>query len=866
MKTDLLKLLVCPVALAVFAFSTDSVNAQSKNECGNAPYYPASSVARLKELAVRFQDRAIANKAEALEMATKKGWVTSKELGDGGFIELQKIGPDGAPVYYTTYNDVVVQTSRSNSLYANGDLSLDLDGTGMLVGVWDSGKALMDHQELVGRVVAGDNSKRVSDHATHVMGTLLAAGVDPVAKGVAYNAQGVSYDWTKDEGEVADAAAGGLLLSNHSYGISGKSIPDWYFGTYIYQAKDWDEIMYNAPYYLMVTAAGNTQGMGYNDDPNYGSRKDGYDLLLGFAVAKNGITVAASESAEIDESGNLISSKIASFSNYGPTDDGRIKPDITGAGVNIYSSYGDATDDYRTMSGTSMASPGVTGALTLLQQYYYNIYGSYMKASTLKGLALHTADEAGDFDGPDPVFGWGIINDKKAATTLMNNDLKSLVQEKSLSDGGTYSFEVTADEGKTLMASISWTDPANPKEYNRWMDSSEAVLVNDLDIRIKQDGKTFKPWKLSMSNLKGGAVRGDNIVDPFEKIEIPNASGTYTITISHKGKLYTAEQDYSIVVTGIKVSDCEADVPQNLKAQTLDENNVKVSWTGSTDALYEIEYKLTDSDEWTTEMTTDEEYLITGLLANENYDFRVRSLCTALIGSDYSNSIEFSTIIRDEVPPTVPLDIRIQMITSYSVEIEWDPSQDDKSDLVLYNIYLDGKLHTKNYKGTKINLNGLDPNRTYQIQLNAVDESDNISAFTDIYSATTLRDDLLKNEDSDDDLHGVGDWVTVTKNQIDAQGYAYNPNILASLSTPTISLNARSGILTVYQNPVNKTIAVDATADNKEYQIFNASGRIVYTGYGFRKNIDVSNYPTGLYIVTVVEDGKIRAKKFMLNK
>ncbi len=61
-----------------------------------------------------------------------------------------------------------------------------------------------------------------------------------------------------------------------------------------------------------------------------------------------------------------------------------------------------------------MASPGVTASLLLVQQYNGSVNsGNYLNASTLKGLALHTADEAGPTDGPDHMFGWGLLNSAK---------------------------------------------------------------------------------------------------------------------------------------------------------------------------------------------------------------------------------------------------------------------------------------------------------------------------------------------------------------------------------------------------------------------------------------------------------------------
>ena len=65
-------------------------------------------------------------------------------------------------------------------------------------------------------------------------------------------------------------------------------------------------------------------------------------------------------------------------------------------GQEYKSTYDSSDDDYGIISGTSMASPNVAGSLLLLQQYYHQMNGVFMRASTLKGLAfLHTADDVG---------------------------------------------------------------------------------------------------------------------------------------------------------------------------------------------------------------------------------------------------------------------------------------------------------------------------------------------------------------------------------------------------------------------------------------------------------------------------------------
>ena len=93
---------------------------------------------------------------------------------------------------------------------------------------------------------------------------------------------------------------------------------------------------------------------------------------------------------------------IAGFSSRGPCPDGRIKPDVSAPGVDLYSCYDSSNTSYGYMSGTSMATPSTTGSCGLVVSYYRRLNaGKDMRAATLKGLVINTADEAGPADGPD---------------------------------------------------------------------------------------------------------------------------------------------------------------------------------------------------------------------------------------------------------------------------------------------------------------------------------------------------------------------------------------------------------------------------------------------------------------------------------
>ncbi|MET6989628.1 S8 family serine peptidase [Sediminicola arcticus] len=580
------------------------------------------------------------SRTKVLSMAKSNGWKISETLENGNFVELQDVGPDGSPIYYSTFSDNVSQVSRASSLYSNGSLHLDLTGEGMQVGVWDGGVALATHQEFDTRANVGDATNDISAHATMVMGTLIASGVKEKAKGVAYKAKATTNDWSRDKIEVSEAAANGLLLSNHSYGIKSDRVPEWYFGSYIKVSQDWDKIMFNAPYYLMVSAAGNSQRMGDNKAPIYGKSSDGFDLMLGFAASKNGVTVAAADT-RINTDGSLVSATVANYSNFGPMDDSRIKPDIAGGGNNIYAANSSSATSYDTSSGTSMATPGITGSMLLLQEYYERLNESFMKAATLKGIVLHTADDV-DAPGPDFKMGWGIMNSKRAAELITNKDYTSIISEEILNEGDTYSIIVKADGNNTLIASISWTDPAADYVNRGLLNDITPALVNDLDIRILKDGKEFLPWKLSAANATDAAAKGDNSVDPFERVEIANAFGEYIILVTNKGNFKEKSQNFSIIVSGIKTTDCMIAVPTGVSLEEATEDAVNITWDAQTDALFEVQYREVGIGDWTTEYHYETTDSLKGLVNGKSYEVRLRTFCSENVVSAYSPIIEFT--------------------------------------------------------------------------------------------------------------------------------------------------------------------------------------------------------------------------------
>ena len=611
-----------------------------------------TNINTLTQLQAEISKKAASEKQAALNAAQRNGWQVKMNNADGSFSELQKVVLDDrgneVPVYYTTYNVAAARSTRANHLNIGGSLGLNLDGQNMTANVWDGGHARVTHQEYDGpggnnRVsiidAASEGGTQLNFHAAHVTGTITASGVQANAKGMAPQSKVRGFMWNNDVAEATTEAANGMLLSNHSYGYRSDLVPDQYFGAYIDDSRDWDEVMFNAPYYLMVVAAGNDgNANSYNGAPLDGNSS--YDKLTGHSTSKNNLVVANAQDANVSADGTLNSVSINSSSSEGPTDDYRIKPDITGNGTGVYSTYESSDTAYNSITGTSMASPNVTGTLLLLQQHYNNLNGNFMRAATLKGVALHTADDAGP-SGPDAVYGWGLLNAKAAAETISAvSSGESKMEELTLNSGQSYTITVDSDGINPLIASISWTDRAGVAVTAT--NSNTPVLVNDLDIRVSKSGTTYQPYRLTGVTTNG---TGDNNVDPFERIDVAGASGTYTITVTHKGSLTGGSQNFSLIVTGLSGTPvvCNATTPTGVTASNVTFDSATVSWTAVPAATYDVRYRVSGTSSWTTVASGTASIGLTGLSQLTSYEVQVRSKCDNGTTSSYSSSTTFTT-------------------------------------------------------------------------------------------------------------------------------------------------------------------------------------------------------------------------------
>jgi hypothetical protein len=523
----------------------------------------------------------------------------------GGVLEIADFA-GGQPVYRITHNANAAISTGANLLRTS---PYSLSGSGVTIGMWDGGSGRASHQEFGSRMVVKDGSAAI-DHATHVGGTMIASGVVASARGMAHSAIVDSYDWNSDTSEMTGRGATGpgqadkIYLSNHSYGYisgwnrTGGTSPAyvWYgngttttgyehdFGRYDSNARDQDALAYSAPYYLIFRSAGNertdnpsngqtvqlspsnTATVSYSTSSHPagdGTYRGGFETIGFEALSKNVITIGSVTDAVTSGTRDPAKANLSSFTSWGPTDDGRIKPDVVANGDGLYSSLSGSTSSYGTYSGTSMSSPNACGSASLLVQQFGSLFpGQAMRSSTLKGLLIHTADDRGH-PGPDYKFGWGLVNVKAAADLVIDHHdypIKQRIAEDQLSTSittRTHSF--VWDGVSPIRATLCWTDPAGTATSTTTSDQRTAKLVNNLQLKlIAPDGSEFQPfvmpfvgvWTQAAMDLP--ATTGINNTDNVEQVLVstPALTGTYQAVVSYSGTLANNLQYYSLLISG----------------------------------------------------------------------------------------------------------------------------------------------------------------------------------------------------------------------------------------------------------------------------------------------------------------------------
>ncbi len=463
-------------------------------------------------------------------------------------------------------NHMAINTMRSY-------FTTDLDGSGQIVAVADSGLD-EDHGDFGTRVVGnydvigdGSTADRHSGHGTHVACTVLGDGTKGGYAGVAPDAELYFQAMENDNtGNFVSPSLNYLLNSAYNAGArihtnSWGSAATSTQGQYTSEAEavddrsfNYDKVSNGQEGLTILFAAG-------NDGPNSGT-------IGSPSTAKNVVTVGNHQARYSGAPDNLMSG-----SSRGPTDDGRIKPDVIAPGGYVRSCRAQEAQDtggsswrstwYLEYTGTSMATPNAAGAATLIREYLIEIaQRPSPQGALVKALLVLGAQDINSRDIPNNDEGWGRVNLKETLAPSQGRGI--WVDDRSvLTSSGTsksYVFNVTYANSQ-LKAVLAWSD------YRGSRFASKA-LVNDLDLEVESpDGTIYLGNDFANGRSTTGGTKDD--INNLEVVLIDMAmKGIWTVRVKDAYHAGSGSQPFAIAVSGQGVNDLRPDpqiVPNSMQ-------------------------------------------------------------------------------------------------------------------------------------------------------------------------------------------------------------------------------------------------------------------------------------------------------------
>ncbi|WP_406661022.1 PGF-pre-PGF domain-containing protein [Methanolobus sp. ZRKC3] len=465
------------------------------------------------------------------------------------------------------------------SLKGNGQI-IAISDTGLDTGIDDSSM----HADISGRIVdiidySDNGAADFNGHGTHVTGSVLGNGAMSGGqyKGIAPEAslvfQGLqnanqNYSMPLDLADLfQDAYGKGARIHTNSWSYAN------YDGLYTIRSHQVDEFAWNQQDMLILFSAGN-----FGEDADYNGVVDP-DSITPPATSKNCIAVGASENYRGTTFGigsytrwgvrwpsdfpinplkeDYIADDIdgiAAFSSRGPTDDGRIKPDLVAPGtfvastrsnqLNSWYDWGGIDPYYAYSGGTSMSTPLVAGSAILIREYYTDIEqfenpsAALLKATLINGAHDMTPGQYGTADTqeihgrPDYSQGWGLV-DVENSLFPEYPKVVTYVDWQSLDMFDSWNVSYGIFKGsEPVRSTLVWTDfPGAPY--------ATKTLVNDLDLKLSGPNETY---------YGNGGIEPDR-TNNVEGVEIRDpASGNYTITVDGYNVQH-GPQNFSLVLS-----------------------------------------------------------------------------------------------------------------------------------------------------------------------------------------------------------------------------------------------------------------------------------------------------------------------------
>ncbi|MBC8035323.1 MAG: S8 family serine peptidase [Chitinophagaceae bacterium] len=486
--------------------------------------------------------------------------------------------------FVTHMNEQVLKDVAINyinrGLHAVGALSAgsgrNLRGKNVTIGVGDDANP-SSHIDFSGRLILRTPAS-ANVHGTHTTGTTAGGGIiNPRNAGMAPHATIISKSFSD---VLVDAPVyvndHDMVLTNNSY-YSGDvgCVGD---GAYNFLSTYLDFQLNALPSLLHVFAAGNDGTLSCTPFvAPYGTIKSG------FQCAKNVLTV-----------GNFHTqfNTISGFSSCGPVADGRLKPEIVAGGADILSTF--PNNNYSFLSGTSMAAPTVTGTLALLYERYRQLEGVNPPAALIKAVACNSATDVGN-TGPDYIYGFGILNARKAVEIIEKGNFTSGL----MANGGSSNLAVFVPANTSqLKIMLYWADQESSP-------TAGVALINNLNLSVTTPSSTVHlPLILNPAAVGATAIEGVDNVNNIEQVVInAPASGNYSVNITG-ASVPEGPQPFYVVYQIIEPS---VTVEYPFGNETLvpgEVENIRWDAVGGEGNTFTIEYSSDNGVSWTPVSTT----------------------------------------------------------------------------------------------------------------------------------------------------------------------------------------------------------------------------------------------------------------------
>lgn len=657
------------------------------------------------------RDQAIANRAQVeveLDAIAEKYGIDRHRTPRGTLVGDTPHGP----IFMTPQGTIGANSTSAAHLWPSGlyswqipGLSRNLTGAGVRASIWEANEAgglagiLTSHGELSGGRAVQVDGASPSNHATAVASVIIGGGnldlfrdsnnLGKLLRGTAYQGELWGHNLIDFITETGNAVLDGQSFSNHSYGVPGGWIGAgggwWYWhlpaftedprlGAYSSavsqgtSSADLDAFVVASETYLPVYAAGNQRNSGPGRPVTYlipdgmgglttstatrvwTNGDDGYDTVVPPGTAKNVLTVGSI--TDINFSTGTFG--ISGFTGTGPTDDGRIKPDLVavgqrnsglGFGNSLFAAHKANTNTYYNgiladgngivnLEGTSFAAPSVAGGLMLAEQRRNQLLPAAgpLLASTWRAAAIHTVLDYGA-PGPNYLTGWGIFHAERLVSLLEEDAALGrgdLIKEFTVVSGVAKSFYVRLPAGIAGEITLAWNDPAGtPAPFATVLDDPTPMLVNDLDL-VAEDADTetlHLPWILDpdltgkSATVRGApATRGVDDRNNVEKITIDTVQHErrLKVTVAPNGALQGGSQKVSLVLSGV-IPVAPVTTASGLTQNPQNINEYGITFSSDPGAWYTLETRpFLETGSWSVVSSVQAEESLTTVLTEIN--------------------------------------------------------------------------------------------------------------------------------------------------------------------------------------------------------------------------------------------------------